>query len=169
MLIVAATPENAERISRVARKGYTDTFGHLYSDENLQYHLDKTCSPAYFRQAMAEGDVILMALVDGVLAGYVKFGALGLPVEAGDGAFELHRLYVLGEYQGRAIGKALMDAAMASAPLKDADEVYLGVWENNHKAQAFYSHYGFRPYGEYDYYVGTHVDRELIFRRDSRA
>lgn len=165
MQIVAATADDAEAISQVAKRGYADTFGHLYTPENLSYHLDKTCSPEYFRQAMAEGDVILLAKVGGAVAGYVKAGRLGLPVDDSQ-AMELHRLYVLEPYQGRAIGKALMEAALARPPLEDAKVIYLGVWENNLKAQAFYARYGFVEAGEYTYWVGSHADRELIYKRD---
>ena len=167
--IMPATPDDAEAISRVAVQGFTDTFGHLYTTENLQYHLEKSCSPAYFSQAIAEGDCILLARVKGQMAGYIKAGKLELPVEHAGRAYELHRLYVLEAYQGQAVGKALMDAMLLYPPFKNAEALYLGVWENNHKAQMFYARYGFAPVGEYTYYVGSHADRELILKRERCA
>lgn len=169
MDIRPATHEDAEALSRLAVTGYTDTFGHLYTKENLDSHMEKTCSPAYFRQALDEGDVILLAFVEEQLAGYVKAGALGLPVQGAENASELHRLYVLEAYHGQQIGRALMEAAMALPPLNGASEIYLGVWENNVKAQQFYARYGFKPHGEYLYYVGTHADREFIYKRGQDA
>jgi len=167
MKVVPVAYADLHALSMMAIAAYTDTFGYLYSKENLDSHLAKTCSASYFRGALDAGDVIYLAYVGEELAGYVKCGSLGLPVdEAEAGASELHRLYVLKAYHGNGVGKALMDAALQSAPLKHSPEIYLGVWENNFKAQHFYSRYGFVPYGEYAYYVGSHTDREFIYKRE---
>lgn len=169
MEIVRAKPEHAATLSALAMEGFTETFGHLYSAENLQKHLAKSCSEAFFAKAIAAGDVILLAFVDGKPAGYTKAGKLELGIAGAEAdALELHRLYVLSPFQGKAVGKALMEAVLNMPPLCEASELYLGVWEENYKAQAFYARYGFAPHSEYTYYVGDHADRELVLKREQR-
>jgi diamine N-acetyltransferase len=160
--LASALEGDAEALSGLAKRTFTETFGHLYSAENLNQHLEKTCSADFFRNAMKQ-DHIIMAHNGNEIIGYAKFGSLGLPVENPQRtASEIHRLYVIQPYQGRQIGAALMDMVMQHEIIRTSHAVYLGVWENNIKAQRFYSRYGFRPVGEYMYPVGTQLDREII-------
>ncbi|MFO1241996.1 MAG: N-acetyltransferase [Rickettsiales bacterium] len=165
-MIIINNADNPDLVNlqNLSRETFTETFGHLYSNENLEYHLAKTCSAQYFAEKLAEGNVILLARDGSELAGYVKYGHLGLPLENGETGREIHRLYVRKAYQRSGLGKRLMEATLADEILKSAD-IFLGVWENNIKALAFYMRYGFAPYGEYTYFVGTHADREIIMRR----
>ncbi len=157
--------EDVEALSTLARACFTDTFGHLYSNENLVQHMDKTCSAAFFDEAMGQ-DRIVLAEDDteiGVLLGYIKYGAVGLPVDdLPENAWEIQRLYIHPKHQGKAIGRKLMDVALAEMADKQVEHIYLSVYEDNVRAQKFYQSYGFAAVGEYDYYVGTHIDREYI-------
>ena len=152
-------------LESLSRQTFIETFGHLYTSENLNSHLDKTCSAAYFRQALASGRLIDLALMDDVVAGYITYGDVALPVTHEPADAEIHRLYIDAAFQRQGIGDALMRHALAGKRLRASPNVYLGVWEHNHKAQAFYRRFGFYPVGEYLYYVGTHADREIIMRR----
>lgn len=157
-----ASEGDAEALSGLAKRTFTETFGHLYTAENLNQHLEKTCSAGFFRNALKQ-DHVIMAYDGNEIIGYAKFGGLGLPVENPPrSASEIHRLYVIQPYQGRQIGAALMDMMMQHETIRSSPAVYLSVWENNIKAQRFYSRYGFSPVGEYMYPVGTQLDREII-------
>lgn len=157
--------EHLPQLETLARETFTRTFGHLYSAENLASHLNKTCTVPFFQKALLAGKRILVAREGRELVGYVKYGDLGLAVEHEEGDAEIHRLYVADSHHRRGIGKLLIEAALADGRLRQAANIFLGVWENNVKAQAFYSRYGFEAVGEYTYYVGTHADREFIMRR----
>lgn len=161
------SPQQLPALEVLARASFTATFGHLYLAEHLQHHLDTTCSATYFAAEIERGNAVDVACADGELAGYIKYGAVGLPVVHGKADREIHRLYVRAGYQGQGIGRMLMDRALADTDLQAAPALFLGVWEHNHKAQAFYAGYGFEAVGEYLYHVGPHRDRELIMRRMS--
>lgn len=152
-------------IELLARSTFTATFGHLYTPDNLQAHLAKTCSAHFFAGELSGNSSIDVARIGNQLVGYIKYGAVGLPVEHGDRDMEIHRLYIDEGQQGHGIGKQLMDRALENPAVRSAPNLFLGVWENNHKAQVFYRRYGFRPVGQYLYYVGDHADREIIMQR----
>ena len=59
------------------------------------------------------------------------------------GALELQRIYVLNEYKQRHIGKLLLEKAIRIAQDEGATYLWLGVWEHNTKAIAFYLKQGF--------------------------
>lgn len=152
-------------LAALAAATFRETFGHLYSHEDLEAHLAGKCSEAFFRDALAEPDTqLLIAWEQGTAIGYIKWGALELPADAPPpGSREIHRLYVAASHQRSGIGRHLMDCAMQACA--DAPALYLGVWEHNQKAQRFYAGYGFTHAGEHAYPVGTQIDRDLIWVR----
>lgn len=58
---------------------------------------------------------------------------------------EIGALYVLGEYQGYGIGRALLERCLQVVPYKN---VMLWVLKGNQKAIAFYEHMGFCLIGQ---------------------
>lgn len=160
---------DAVALAPLATKTFIATFGHLYTAENLAHHLEEARSEAAFVKYLQEGDTILVAFEGDALLGYVKFGAVKMPVAATANDCELHHLYIEPDAQGRGLGRMLMDAAMSHPRMRSADGVYIGVWEENLRAQRFYDSYGFSRIGEYTYYVGEHADREFILHRRMTA
>lgn len=165
MQIRFVTNEEINALSRLAITTFSDTFGHLYPPQDLAFHLEKTCSSQYFGEALGR-DKILVAEELGQLVGYLKYGAVGLPItDIPEGAMELHRLYLTKDFQGKGIGKQLMDAFLSQPEVNAAPSLYVGVWENNTRAIKFYREYGFEICGEYDYAVGQHIDHEWMMVR----
>lgn len=164
VIIEKVVPHHMVALEALARPTFTATFGHLYTQDNLHAHLTKTCSESFFTQELANDCNIDIARVDNDLVGYIKYGAVNLPVKHDDHDMEIHRLYVMSGQQGRGVGKQLMENALNSPTLQTAPNLFLGVWENNYKAQSFYRRYGFSPIGQYLYYVGDHADREIIMK-----
>jgi diamine N-acetyltransferase len=161
--IKKAARDNIIELEALAKRSFTDTFGHLYSKENLEYHLSTTCSIDYFSKQLAMGFNIDLAYIGNHIAGYSKYAAVQLPITHDYHDIEIQRLYVDSCYHNKGIGKSLLEKILNDVVL--AQNVYLGVWEHNHKAQSFYAHYRFKVIGEYNYHVGSHIDRELIMKR----
>jgi ribosomal protein S18 acetylase RimI-like enzyme len=161
--------EDCDALATFAARTFSKNFGHLYDPKDLERHLQKTCSADFFRESL-KNDRLFISLDQDRIIGYVKAGKLSIPFgQAGEGAFEIHRLYVDEQYQRQRVGNTLMQSVLRLPEMQEADEIYLGVWENNYRAQAFYARHGFEVVGEYPYYVGTHIDRELIMRRARQA
>ena len=77
---------------------------------------------------------------------------------------ELHRLYVASALKGAGVAQELMRQVLAWTRAQGAEALFLSVWENNHRAQAFYRRYGFAEVGRHDFMVGRVADRDLIWR-----
>ena len=58
-----------------------------------------------------------------------------------------------------------MDWALAEARSRGAEEMYLTVFIDNHRARSFYDRYGFVPVGRYDFMVGSHADEDVIMMK----
>jgi len=158
-----ALAEEIPAIAELSARTYLETFGYLYTDENNQAHLAEKCSEAYFHKHFGK-DQLYLAFAGDTLIGYAKFGALRLPyANPITPCLELERFYIDSSYQGKGAAQGLMDAVMEQ--MQSAKAIYLGVWEENHRARKFYERYGFTEVGEFTYYVGTQGDRELVYCR----
>jgi ribosomal protein S18 acetylase RimI-like enzyme len=166
-MFTEATKDDCATIAALAAKTFSDTFGHLYRPENLAAHLAEKFSAEYFVQALEEGNTLLMLKDKDALIGYAKVGKVELPVKGKipNGAQEIHRVYIDKSQQGKGLGKALMLHILSLPRITTAPVVYLGVWEENRRAQALYEQYGFGPVGNYLYHVGDQTDREIIMAR----
>ena len=75
------------------------------------------------------------------------------------------RLYVLREWIGRGVGRELMQACLNEARQAGFRTIWLGVWERNPRAQAFYRKWNFRVVGEHVFQLGSDPQRDLLMER----
>ena len=134
------------------------------SAENMDVHCARTFGVEIQRLELSDPQqVIQLAEVEGELAGFIqlRLGCTTASVDAVRPA-ELHRIYVSREWQGRGVAQELMRAAIAVASRSGSDWLWLGVWEHNPKAIAFYKKYGFGLAGEHPFMLGRERQRDLI-------
>ncbi len=161
------TPEDAEALARIGSDTFAETFGHTYRREDLHRHL----SSAFSREALAEelaapGVEFRIAQSGRRMVAYAKIGPVRLPIETGAReALELHRMYVRASEQGVGVGRILLTWAINRARERGAQDMYLGVWQENERAIAVYQSRQFEIIGEYKYRVGDHYDDEFIMKK----
>ena len=71
-----------------------------------------------------------------------------------------------GRKRKRRTSATLMQACLDLAHLKGARTMWLGVWERNERAIAFYLKWGFREVGDHRFLVGRDDMRDLILERE---
>ena len=166
-----ATLLDAATLAELGAATFVETFGHLYTPEDLQAFLDESHTVEAYAKTLANPDYALwLAELDGRAVGYAQAGPCGLPhadVRPQDG--ELKRLYIRADMQNSGSGRALMDAAMAWLLHDGPRTLWLSVWSENLGAQRFYARYGFAFAGEYEFIVGAQRDREFMYRRPAQA
>lgn len=162
-----AAVDDAATLSELAASTFTETFGHLYPEEDLRGFLDAAHSPAYYLGALVDPDNALwIAETDGAAIGYAMAGRCTLPHdEVADGDGELKRLYVSRDARNGGIGARLFAEALRWLEHDGPRTLWIGVWSENHGAQRFYARHGFSKVGEYEFPVGRVRDREFILRR----
>jgi diamine N-acetyltransferase len=157
-------PADAALMSRLGAKTFTETFGHLYTPENLAAFLENHAE-ANWRRELGDPAYAIRIAEDGEQpAGYAKIGPPSLPFQVSGPTAELRQLYVLKPWHGAGIAHSLMDWALAEARARGAEQMFLSVFIDNHRARRFYARYGFEQVGTYDFMVGTHADLDLIMR-----
>lgn len=171
MTIRRATPADAERVADLARRNFTETFGHLYPPEDLAYFLDVCYTPDTQREALEDPRYGVWLLEDGETPiGHLFAGPCGLPhADADEDDGEIKRLYILQRAHNGGWGAKLMQTAMDWLLRDGPRTLWVGVWSENFGAQRFYARYGFEKAGEYLFPVGGTNDLEYIFRRGASA
>jgi len=154
-------------LSELAKRTWSDAFGHSVSPADEAVELERTRSEAYFSANLGE-KTILVAEGNHALLGYVQFGDVDLAeVEVRPGDQELHRIYVDTEFQGQGLGRRLMSSALRHPMLADARRIYLQVWERNERAIRLYESLGFRTIGTTTFTIGSgEVAEDLVMLLD---
>jgi ribosomal protein S18 acetylase RimI-like enzyme len=160
-----ATPADAAVIDRIFDTSDCDTFAHHYAAEDLDVFLAGFNVADWRRELEDPAYEFRIGEVNGEPVGYVKLGPMKLPIETNRPALVLDQLYILKEHHGVGIAHALMDWTVDRAKRRGAEELFLTVYVDNHRARRFYDRYGFEAVGRYDFMVGSHADEDVIMRK----
>jgi GNAT superfamily N-acetyltransferase len=163
-----AGPEDARILSELGRRSFTETFGHLYRPADLAAFLESHSEEKWRAELSDPAYAVRLAEEGGVAAAYAKLGPPTLPFEPRGPSIELRQFYVLAPWHGTGLADALIRWAIAEAGRRGADDLYLSVFVDNHRARRFYQRYGFAFAGTYAFVVGEHEDEDHVMRLSLR-
>jgi ribosomal protein S18 acetylase RimI-like enzyme len=170
-IVRPATAADAARLSRLGAATFRETFeGENTPDDMARYLAESFTSEKQAAEIADPASTVLLAereSASGVdLVGYVHLVAGPVPAAVqGPSPLELKRLYVGREWHGQGVAQALMDAALNSARMRRAQTLWLGVWERNPRAVAFYAKYGFSRVGEHTFKLGSDSQTDWLLAR----
>ena len=159
-----AAPDDSATLAELGARTFTETFGHLYSPENLAAFLVNHSIDNWRRELGDTAFAVRIGEADGQAVAYAKLGPPSLPFEPRGNPIELRQLYVLRPWQGKGAAAEMMDWVLGEARRRGADELYLSVFTDNHRARRFYARYGFEEIGPYAFMVGSHADEDIVMR-----
>jgi GNAT superfamily N-acetyltransferase len=114
----------------------------------------------------APGRTFFLAYVGDEPAGFVSLRTTEPPAGLQNAkAIELVQIYSEKKMIGQGIGHALMEAALEYARQQGYDWIWLGVWEHNHRAKAFYQKWGFEHCGEHVFIVGLDAQTDWWMKK----
>jgi len=100
------------------------------------------------------------------LAGYLKVNVNDAQSERmGDRSLEIERIYILHRFKGMGLGKYLINKAVERAVQHNKKTIWLGVWEKNENALAFYKKMGFVQTGAHSFYMGDEEQIDFIMTK----
>jgi GNAT superfamily N-acetyltransferase len=151
-----ARREDTDTLAEFATRIYYETFVAVNTPENMQAYLAATFNPAQLQSELNDpAAVFLLAHINNKLAAYAKLFPGDAPeCVTGPAPIELVRFYVDQSWHGRGVASALMETCLAEAGRCGFKTLYLGVWENNDRAKAFYKKWNFVRVGEHIFQMG---------------
>ena len=160
------TVEDAPLLADLGARTFQETFAAENTPQDMAVYL--CASFGAERQAAELADpksVFFIAEVGGQAVGYARLHS-GAPAEGvtGERPIELLRIYALREWAGRGVGPRLLEACIAEAQARGHDVLWLGVWERNLRAQAFYRKWGFVEVGQHTFQLGSEPQTDLVMQ-----
>lgn len=158
--------KDIQQLQTIGRQTFTETFAEHNSAENMAKYLEEAYADEKLSAELNDPySVFYFAELENQVIGYLKlnFGASQTELKD-DKALEIERIYVTKEYHGKKIGQLLYDKAIEVAKEKAAEYVWLGVWEENHKAIQFYKKNGFIEFDKHVFVLGDDVQTDIMMR-----
>ncbi len=173
---------DAAMLAALGRRTFEEAFADQNTPENLAAYISEAYTTEQFAKELRdENSVFYVARLNQTPVGYAKLRKNGIPensLPAGEaGIFEntqtprlampcmeLQRIYVLRENIGTGTGKRLMEQCLQTARQHGCATLWLGVWERNEKAIAFYGKWGFTVFGSHIFHVGNDPQTDLLMR-----
>ena len=166
-IIRRAIPGDADLLAELGARTFSEAFAADNTPEDMAAYIASSFHPD---QLVAElGDsrsIFFIADIDGVAVGYARLhaGDVSKSVE-GERPIVLVRLYVSAEWLGRGVGEAFMHACISEVRREGYRTLWLGVWEHNSRARAFYRKWAFREVGEHIFQLGADRQTDILMER----
>jgi len=167
ILIRAGVATDATALAELAARTFRETFAADNRPEDMALYLAHTYGTYQQRRELTDPDIItLLVEVDGELAGYAQLRS-GVPPTCvtGEAPVELWRFYIAQPWHGRGVAQALMRRVESEACRRGGRTLWLGVWERNERAKAFYRKYSFTDVGSHVFMLGTDAQTDRIWVR----
>jgi diamine N-acetyltransferase len=161
-LLRDASPADAAALSAFAALVFEETFGPGSRREDIDAYLAEAFSPIKQQEEVRDPQsAVVLALRSNAageaLAGYahVKFGDA-------DASALLKRLYVDSAWQGSGLARRLLDDVVKRSNSVGCRRLWLTVWDQNHRAIAFYKKSGFSVAGVTHFQLGADLQTDLL-------
>jgi len=168
--IKQVTLDEIDQLQKIGRQTFEETFSGSNSEENMKSYLEEQFSKEKLTAELNDGNsTFYFATINNEAIGYLKlnFGASQTELKD-DSALEIERIYVLKEFHGKKVGQLLYDKAIETAKQKNADYVWLGVWEENTRAINFYVKNGFVAFDQHLFRLGEDEQTDIMMKLQLR-
>jgi len=160
------TTNDLEELQKIGRLTFYETFASGNTEENMNKYLDEAFSFTKLTTELSDNNAeFYFATLDNKVIGYLKLNFGESQTELQDNkAVEIERIYVLKEYHGKGVGQLLCDKAIKIARQKNAEYVWLGVWEENPRAINFYKKNGFVEFDKHIFKLGNDEQTDIMMK-----
>jgi ribosomal protein S18 acetylase RimI-like enzyme len=132
----------------------------------MRHYLENNFSKEQLsKEIEREHSVFYFAKLENAVIGYLKINYSGAQTELNDQkSLEVERIYIGKEYYGKGVGQLLLNFALQIAKQQQMDYVWLGVWEENHRAIQFYLKNGFITFDKHAFMLGEEAQTDFMMK-----
>ncbi|KRL77907.1 GNAT family N-acetyltransferase [Secundilactobacillus paracollinoides] len=166
--ITPVTEKDLATLHTLSIQTFTETFGRYNTDANMSSYLATSYAPDQLKAELTNSDSDFVFLhVNGQLAGYLKLNqGAAQSDDMGKDYLEVERIYIKSAFQHSGLGRTLITYAEEQAEKKHLTKIWLGVWEHNENAKAFYQRLGFHQTGAHDFFLGDEQQTDFIMEKE---
>ena len=158
--------DDLETLRNLSIQTFRETFDEVNTEEDMQKYLDENLSLERLKSELENpNSEFYFAENDNQILGYLKLNFGNAQTEnQGNETLEIERIYVLKEFFPLKIGQVLFEKSLEIAKEKSMNFIWLGVWEENHRAIKFYEKNGFKVFGKHKFVLGKDVQTDLLMK-----
>jgi len=148
------------------------TFIETYADKNTAANTQKFIQNSFNEEKLSAElnnprSLFFIVWNGDAAVGYIKLNTGNAQTEPqGDDALEIERIYIKNSHQGKNLGHLLYEKAAEIAHLQHKTWIWLGVWEKNPKAKAFYIKMGFVEFDSHLFMVGDEEQTDILMQKN---
>ena len=159
--------EDLEVLQEISIETFNDTFKDQNSPENMKAYLEKAFNSEQLEKELSNtSSEFFFVYFNEAVAGYLKVNINeAQSEEVGDESLEIERIYIKSKFQKQGIGKYLFNKAIEIAMERNKEKIWLGVWEKNKNAIAFYKKMGFVHTDSHSFYMGDEEQIDIIMTK----
>jgi len=159
--------EDLHILKEISYETFHDTFKEQNTPENMQAYLERAFSEEQLERELTNpSSKFFFVHINDEVAGYLKINVNDAQSEEMDNdSLEIERIYVRRKFQKQGLGKLLLHKANNIALEEHKKKIWLGVWEKNESAIAFYKNTGFVQTGAHSFYMGDEEQTDLIMTK----
>ena len=165
--IIPAAEQHSAVLASLSQQTFVDAFGKDNNPVDLHDYVSQAFDEATIRQELLDpNSAFYLAYLQEEPIGYLKLRRGSTPDALRDyQALELQRIYVRQRVVGQGIGARLMQTAIDYARQARHRVLWLGVWEHNPSAIAFYRKWGFTKFGTHTFMIGQDAQTDWLMRK----
>lgn len=166
LVVRRAVIADAAALAELAERTFRKAFGAANDPADMESHCVSSYGAAIQARELADPQMATLVVERAtqlIAYGQLRRGAAP-PCVLARSPIEIQRFYVDQDWHGQGVAQRLMTELIATADTIGADTIWLGVWERNPRAIAFYTKFGFTPVGSQIFQVGRDPQRDLVLR-----
>jgi diamine N-acetyltransferase len=165
--IERCTLEDLHQLQEVSYETFNETFKNQNTPENMDAYLEKAFNLKQLEEELSNpSSQFFFVYFKNDLAGYLKVNINDAQSEEMDDDYlEIERIYIKNHFHKLGLGKYLLNMAMEIAMESNKKKIWLGVWERNENAIAFYKKMGFVQTGAHYFYMGDEEQMDIIMTK----
>lgn len=163
--LIPVSVKDVKLLQKLSVQTFIETFGAQNTEADMQEYLNNQMSTSQLKKELEQAHSnFYFAYYKDRLAGYLKLNFESAQRETvGTGtAFEVERIYLLKDFQRQGLGKVLFEKAVALGKEKGYRKLWLGVWEHNTPALAFYKKLGLTVFDKHAFVLGSDSQTDLM-------
>lgn len=162
--IKKCTLEDLHTLQEISYETFNETFKDQNSPENMIAYLERAFNLNQLEKELSNlSSQFFFIYFNKDVAGYLKVNTNDAQSEEmGEESLEVERIYIKKEFQKHGLGKDLLNKALEIAMEHDKKKIWLGVWEKNENAIAFYKKMGLDQTGAHSFYMGNEEQTDYI-------
>lgn len=161
-----------DELQKVSKETFYDTFAAQNTEQNMQEYLAKSYRLEKLSTELEnKNSFFYFVLSDkNEVMGYLKLNVNDAQSEDDfENALEIERIYIRKSFQKQGLGKILYNIATTKATQLGKNRIWLGVWEFNQNAKAFYQHLGFEFVGSHTFNMGDDPQTDLTMVKEIQS